>query len=249
MVRQDKQLLLKITVLVLVLIMAPSLAYAQYTSPSYKVEETYVGPGGQNDASSASYQARASVGDLVVGNAASSDYQIYGGFTTTSEEVLEVAVTGGVFDLGLLTESQAKAISTTFTVRNYLASGYTVTIGGAPPTNNSGGHSLAAMTSAGASSPGTEQFGINLVANSLPVIGAFGADPSQVPDVTFSYGVAATDYDTTNQFKYVPGDTIAQSTTSSGVTEYTLSAIANISTVTPGGDYGGSLFIIVIPTF
>jgi hypothetical protein len=102
------------------------------------------------------------------------------------------------------------------------------------------------------SSVGTEQFGINLSANNLPGPsgpGVFGANPTQIPDSTFGFGTAVSDYAISNDFVYISNDTIARSTKSSGVTQYTLSAIANISNVTPGGSYGTSLFINAIPTF
>lgn len=181
---------------------------------------------------------------------AGASYQAYSGFNTTDRPVLDVAVTGGIFDLGVLSASQARAISTAFTVRSYLSSGYTVQVGGTPPKNNSGpGHALDAVNPAAGSSPGTEQFGINLAANNLSGLGAFGAAPAQVPDTTFGFGVANDDYNTANVFKYLENDTIAHSDSSSGVTQYTMSAIANIKTTTPGGSYGTSLFVRVVPTF
>lgn len=180
---------------------------------------------------------------------AGSGYQAYSGFNTTDRPVLEVAVTGGSFDMGTLTTSQARAISTSFTVRSYLASGYTIEVGGTPLKNNGSNYTLANLTSPTASNPGTEQFGINLAANNLPSIGAFGAAPAQVPDTTFGFGVANSNYSTTNLFKYIENDPIAHSDSSSGITEYTMSVIANISTTTPGGSYGTSLFVNAIPTF
>jgi hypothetical protein len=177
----------------------------------------------------------------------SGGYQAYSGFNTTDRPILEVAVTGGTFNMGVLTTSAAKAISTAFTVRNYLSSGYTVQVGGTPPKNNT--HALNNMASAVASSPGTEQFGINLAANTLPTVGAFGSDPVQIPDTSFGFGVANSSYNTTNIFKYVENDIVAHSNSSSGVTQYTMSAIANISTTTPGGSYGTSLFVNVVSTF
>jgi hypothetical protein len=102
------------------------------------------------------------------------------------------------------------------------------------------------MAAQGASEPGVEQFGINLVDNSLPDV---GADPVQVPDGTFSFGTAIAGYDTANLFKFLDDDAIAMSPKSSGQTNYTLSMIANIARETPAGQYGGRLNLQVIPTF
>jgi hypothetical protein len=224
-----------------------SMVYAQYTSPSYKVDETFFGAGGELELNSAHYQAKVAAGELGVDHATSSNYQTYAGFNTTAKPLLEVYVTGGTFDLGLLSTTQVKAITAVFTVRSYLSSGYTVGLGGTSPKNS--GYALTNLTSASSSSPGTEQFGVNLAANTLTGPGSFGAVPSQVPDSTFGFGVANAAYNTTNLFKYVENDTIAHSNSSSGVTQYTLSAIANIAGSTPGGSYGTSLFVNVVPTF
>jgi hypothetical protein len=237
-----------LTVSLLVLIFAPvGMAYAQYTSPSYKVEETFFGAGGELELISPSYQAKVAAGELGIDNSASTNFQTYSGFNTTDKPVLEVFVTGGTYNLGVLSTTGVSAVSTVFTVRSYLSSGYTVRMGGGAPKNNT--YTLANLTSPTASSPGTEQFGINLAANNLSGPGAFGAVPAQIPDASFGFGTASSGYNTTNLFKYVEDDTIASSNKSSGVTQYTLSAIANISKTTPGGTYGTSLFVNVLPSF
>jgi hypothetical protein len=220
---------------------------AQYTSPSYRVDETFFGAGGNLENASANYKAKTAAGELGVGNVSSPNFQAYPGFNTSDRILLEVNVAGGVFDFGVLDTGQVHAQSTTFTVRDYLSSGYTVQLLGSPPRN--GSYVLSAMSTAAASSPGTEQFGINLAANNLSGPGPFGSTPSQVPDSTFGFGYAASPYDTSNQFKYVEGDTIAQSDKSTGVTQYTLSMIANIKRTTAGGAFGTSLFVRAVPTY
>jgi len=221
-------------------------ALAQSSSTSYKVEETYFGSGGELDAQSSNYRSKQAAGELGVGNTASTSYQAQAGFNTTDTPLLEVLVNGGVYDFDVLDSSLVKTLSTSFSVRNYLASGYIAQIVGTAPKGAGGGHTLTNMSSAAASSPGTEQFGINLVANTSPSV---GANPSQVPDTSFGFGQAAAGYNTANQFKYNDGDTIAFSNSSSGTTLYTISAIANITTNTQAGFYGTSLFVVVVPTF
>jgi hypothetical protein len=222
-------------------------SFAQYISPNYEVDETFFGSGGNLDNASANYKARTAAGELAVGNISSPNYQAYAGFNTTDVILLEVNVNGGIFDLGTLDQSQVKTQTATFSIRNFLSNGYTVEIVGRSPSNS--GHELAPMTTAASSSPGTEQFGVNLVANNLPGVGPFGAAPSQLPDSTFGFGTAISPYNTSNSFKYLDGDTVARSDKSTGATLYTLSMIANIDRLTPGGAYGGSLFVRVVPTF
>jgi hypothetical protein len=220
---------------------------SQYASPHYKVNETFFGSGGNLENSSAHYKAKTAAGELAVGSISSPNFQAHAGFNTTNTILMELNVFGGSFDMGVLDENQVKTQQTTFTVKDYLSTGYTVQVLGRPPSNS--GHELAAMSSPGSSSPGTEQFGLNLAANNLSGVGPFGASPAQVPDSTFGFGFAVSPYDTSNLFKYSEGDTVARSDKSSGITQYTISFISNISRVTPGGSYGGSLFVRVIPTY
>jgi hypothetical protein len=220
---------------------------AQSSSAHYKVEESVFGTGGELDASSPNYRAKQSAGETVVGNATSAHYQFQGGFNTTDQPLLEFAVNGGTYDLGVLDASATGSAAATFSIRNYLSSGYIVTLNGTAPGTTSGNpHALTPLSAQTGSSPGTEQFGVNLVANTNPAI---GADPSQAPDSSFSFGSATNGYATANLYKFVPGDTVAFSSKSSGQTNYTMSIIANVERNTPAGQYGGSLNLQVIPTF
>jgi hypothetical protein len=106
---------------------------------------------------------------------------------------------------------------------------------------------MQALTIPTASSVGTEQFGINLVANTSPT--SFGADPQYIPDNTFSFGQVSADYSSPNLYKYVKGDTVAQSTSSSSDTTFTVSYIFNISNVTPGGTYSMNHVLVATATY
>ena len=231
----------------LALLFPLGISVAQYTSPNYQVQETFFGTGGNLDNASANYKAKTAAGELGVGNISSPNFQAQAGFNTSDRIVLELNVVGGTFDFGTLDTSHASARSTTFTVRDYLSSGYTVSIVGSPP--HYANYTLNALSSAASSSPGTEQFGINLAANNLSGVGPFGAVPAQVPDNTFGFGYAVSPYNTSNLFKYVEGDTIAQSDRSTGITRYTLSMMANISRTTVGGTFATSLFVRAVPTY
>jgi len=239
-------LLLALLAPVVMSALAPSVADAQYSSSHYKVDETFIGGGGELNACSASYCSKQAAGETAVGSTSSTNYGAHAGFNTTNQELLEVVVTGGTVDLGELSVSTTNYSSTTFSVRNYLSQGYIVKIQGQPPKNPSGGHVLTSMATQASPTFGTEEFGINLRQNTTPAI---GADPQEVPTSSFSFGTYAPGYDVADEFKYVDGDTIAQSTQSSGKTIYTISIVADISTATPGGTYNGYLFVNVIPTF
>jgi len=135
--------------------------------------------------------------------------------------------------LGTLSSAAVSKDSTTFTVATNADSGYVVDVSG--NTLTSGSDTIDAMTSAAASSPGTEQFGINLKDNSAPDV---GAEPSG------GSGAAASGYDTANNFKFISGNTIASCSGASDTTTFTISYIANISAVTEAGDYTTTLTLI-----
>jgi hypothetical protein len=233
--------------LVTLMVWAGPIAHAQSSSTNYKVEESFFGTGGELDASSTNYRAKQSAGETTVGNSASANYQFNAGFNTTDQPLLEVAVNGGTYDMGILDYGSTGAVTASFTVRNYLSSGYVVVLTGDPPSVSVPAvHTLAAMSTAATSQPGTEQFGVNLVDNGNPDV---GSNVAQVPNSTYSFGTAVTGYDTPNYFKFVNGDVIALSPKSSGQTNYALSIIANTSRSTPAGQYGGHLNVQVVPTF
>lgn len=228
----------------LILLPSPALADTS-SSTNYRVEQTFFGTGGELDASSPNYRAKQTAGELTVGNTASANYQAYAGFNTTDEPYLEFVVTGNNIDLGYLDTAAAKTANGTFYVRAWQASGYNVTTAADPPTNTSGGYQMTPLAAQTASAAGTEQFGINLVANTLPAI--FGTDPVQ--SNSFAYGQATTGYGVANQYKYVKGDVVAQSLKSSSVTTYTLSYIMNISNTTPSGKYVFNHVLVATGTY
>lgn len=235
-------------ILVLALVAMPALAHAQHSSPNYEIDEIFIGSGGEVEMCGDEFCAQGSAGGTG-GQAESTGYGVMAGFGSPDEPTLSVAITGDtLIDLGVLNISGTSAASTSFTVSSYLSDGYVVRVMGNPPTNitGSGTHALTPLNAPNQSNPGEEQFGINLVANSNPGI---GVNPVQQPDSTFSYGAPTTSYSQSDHFMYIDGDTIAQSTSESGQTDYTMSIIANIATSTPGGRYQTTLVIQAVATF
>jgi hypothetical protein len=230
--------------LALLLVPATVLA-AQSSSSNYQVNEVFFGSGGALNDCSSNYCAKQSAGETAVGTTSSANYLAHAGFNTNRTPFLEFIVNGTNTDVGVLSSGSTTTTTSTFSVKNYLSSGYSVVTVSNPPKNNS--YTMHNLTSPAASSPGTEQFGMNLVANTSPI--TFGANPAQKPSTAFSFGTAAAGYNTANLYKYVPGDTIAASTTSSGETDFTISYIYNISTVTPGGSYAFNNVLVATATF
>jgi hypothetical protein len=231
---------------ILVIILLPIAAYAaKSSSTDYQVNEVFFGSGGALNDCSTSYCAKESAGETTVGNPKSANYQVHAGFNTNRTPYLQFIVNGTNLNIGVLSTGSATTANATFSVKSYLSSGYVVATVSTPPTNNA--YTMSALSTPTASSPGTEQFGMNLVANTSPA--TFGAVPTQVPSSTFSFGTVASGYNTANKYEYIPGSTIASSTVSSGETDYTLSYIYNISNTTPGGTYSFNDVLVATATF
>lgn len=239
-----------VTGLVLGLLLMGGVALAQSSqSPNYIIDESFIGPGGELESSSPSF--RTAPGGQSIGNPggvgdseASTNYRTQSGATTTNDPSLSCQMNTSSVNFGLLSPSVPATATASFSVLNYTSHGYIVQVIGDTPNN--GGHNLTAMSSNGASSPGTEQFGINLIDNSSPDI---GDDPVQVPSDEFSYGEAASNYDTPNSFRYNNGETIAQSVKTTGETDYTISYLVNVANSTPGGAYSGSQTVVCVGTY
>lgn len=219
----------------------------QSSSSSYEINEYFVGPGGELDLNSASYNARATLGDTGVGNLSGVNYQLYGGFTTTELPYIELVVNQTSISMGLLDQFTTGTGTATFSVRTYLAESYAVYASGDLPRIGSAGPTIDAMAAQAASSPGTEQFGLNLAANTAPT--TFGAVPVQYPDATFAFGAATNSYDDDGLFKFSTSDAVAASATSSGRTDYTVSYIMNVAPFTDAGLYTTNQTFVATSTF
>lgn len=238
-----------VTILLCVAVFGPVTIYAQSSqSPNYQIDESFIGPGGNLESASPNFQT--APGGQSIGNAGgagdsgSTNYQAQSGATTTSDPSLACITNTSSANFGTLSSSVVATATASFSVLNYTSYGYVVQTVGTAPSN--GSHTLSALASNAASIPGTEQFGINLVDNTSPNI---GANPAQIPNSNFSYGEAANNYDTPDSFRYVQGETIAFAPKTSGQTDYTISYITNISNTTPGGSYTGSQVLVCTGTY
>lgn len=215
-------------------------------SPNYQVSEFQVGGGSMLESCSDQYCARGSAGDSVTGTSKNSKNTTTFGSAagTDSDPLLEVTVEEGESDLGIFTTESTAVKTANVHIRTHLSNGYILQLVGDPPKH--GDHMLKTPTIPTASQPGKEQFGINAVANTVPVV---GADPQQIPSGQISFGVVEDDYKVSNMFKYVSGNVIARSSSESGRTDYTISMIVNVSNATPAGHYSGEFSAVVVPIY
>jgi len=234
-----RKLLLLVVALVSAWSVPAVLADSPLKSPSYSVDESFIGGGGLVTENSTNYAANESIGDTGIGNSTSTSFQTNGGYTTTSDPALTFIVNTSNINFGALSSSTTATANATFSVIDYTSYGYNVIALGSPPTN--GTHTLANMAATATSQIGVEQFGFNLRTNSSPI--AFGSDPSG------GFGTWGTGYGTVNQYKYNPGDIISTSAKSSGQTNFTVSYIVNASVTTGGGSYSGQQTLICVGTY
>ena len=211
-------------------------------STNYTLREGSIGSGSLNQSSSTSYRITDAVGDIGIGDSASSNYNLSAGSKTPVDPTLSFAITSGAINFPPFSASSASMTTSTFTVLNYTSYGYVVQIAGTSPTND--GHVIPAMGTTGSSTPGTEQFGVNMVANTSP--SNIGANPD---NGGYGFGVASANYSTPNAYRFVSGETIASAPKSSGVTNYTLSYLVNVAGLTPGGQYKSDITLIVVGTY
>lgn len=152
--------------------------------------------------------------------------------SATVAEALTFSLSTNSVAFGTLSSAAVTTGSHTVTLATNAASGLTLTVSGS--TLTSGSNTITAMSTAAASSVGTEQFGINAKDNATPNVGAECSGTSPI-------AAAATGYSTVDNFKFVSGETVISSSSGINSTTCTISYIANISAATEAGSYTTTL--------
>jgi hypothetical protein len=142
-------------------------------------------------------------------------------------------------DMGEFSTSNTTRVSSEFVVATNAGYGYSVTMSGT--TLTSGNNTIPAIFPGGGSTIGTNQFGVNLRANSTPSI---GADPNGL-----GVGVVALEYNTPNLFRFRSGDTLVTSNNSSDNQKFTVSYVTNINGAQPAGYYATTITYICLANF
>ena len=174
------------------------------------------------------------------GNGTFTDSSTCNTFTTGAAQTLTFSLGATSLALGTLSSGAVTSGSHTITVGTNATNGVTVTYSGATLTY--GANTIIAMSTAAASSVGTEQFGINAKDNVTPNVGleCSGTNP---------IAAAATGYATVDNFKFVSGETVVSSAGSINDTTCTISYIANITAATEAGSYATTLTYIATGNF
>lgn len=159
--------------------------------------------------------------------------------TASVDETLTFTLTSATAALGTLTTSSTGTGTSTMSASTNGNSGYAITVAGS--TLTSGANTITALSTQTASSQGSSQFGINLVSNSSPSVGSNVSGAGS--------GAATANYGTTNQFRFVSGDTVASAAAATNSNTFTVSYIANISGSQAAGSYSTALTYVATATF
>jgi hypothetical protein len=151
-----------------------------------------------------------------------------------------IAEGGNFSDLGNLSPTETLYASSQMGIGTNASSGFAVAAYG--PPLSAGTHEIDPLPTPSPSKPGTNQFGLNLVANTSPEIGAD-------PDGPFLNAVTMNQYGEPNKFMYKNGDRLAYAPNVSLVRRFTTSYIVNISPNLPAGIYATTLTYICTGLF
>jgi len=146
---------------------------------------------------------------------------------------------GDNLDLGDFQTYSSNSGSYQFLVATNSGTGYSVSVYGT--TLTSGNYIIPSLSQPSPPQYGVSQFGLNLVANTQPSV---GADP--IGDAS---GQPTSNYGITNQFSFNSGDIIASDSHNTLYTKFTNSVMVNISKSQQPGVYSTTLTYIATANF
>ena len=159
------------------------------------------------------------------------------GVTITNFDCL--TANGSFIDFGILKSASASVATSQFMAATNAGFGYNIGIYGL--TMTSGTNTIALLPAQTFSAPGNNQFGINVVANTLPAIGANPVGPG-IATVSPNYAVV-------DQFKFNSGDLVVSSIGSSDYRKFTTTYLTNVTSAQPAGVYTTTLTYICLANF
>jgi len=172
--------------------------------------------------------------------------------TTSGQPDCSTTTAGAVAFNQLFSPSDTATATSQMAASTNATTGYSITVNG--PTMTSGSDTITAMASTTTGVPGTGQFGMNLRANTVSTsTPAVGTDVAPAANGTDLKGEATTDYATIDSFKFVTGDSVAESSNGgAGPTNsqiFTASYIVNVPGSQTAGTYTSTLTYICTATF
>ena len=143
-------------------------------------------------------------------------------------------------DMGQLSPDDTLTAQSQMAVGTNASGGFVITANGSPLS--SGQNVIDGLSRPTPSQQGTNQFGINLVANNAPSVGSD-------PEGTWANAVASSDYGLTNHYKYQSGDTVAFSPNVSLMKKFTVSYIVNSDPNLRAGVYSTTINFVASGRF
>ncbi len=143
-------------------------------------------------------------------------------------------------DMGDLEPGATLTAQSQMSVGTNASAGYIITTHGTPLS--AGTTVIDGMKEPSPSQPGSNQFGINLVANTYPTVG-------NDPEGAWTNAVPAADYSTPDTYKYVPGDVIAYSPNVSLMRKFTVSYVVNSEADLRAGVYSTTITYVASGRF
>lgn len=143
-------------------------------------------------------------------------------------------------DMGTLDSTQTLVAHSQMAVGTNASGGFAITTNGTPMS--AGTHVIDSPSIPTPSQPGTNQFGINLVANTDPAV---GNDPQGV----WNNALPTSNYGEANKYMYIPGDVVASSPAVSLMKKFTVSYIVNSSPDLRAGVYSTTITYIASGRF
>lgn len=131
-------------------------------------------------------------------------------------------------DMGEMSADSTLIAQSQMAVGTNATAGFVIITNGSPPAAAT--NVINASTTPTASTPGANQFAINLVENTSPAV---GKDPEGI----WANAVPSPDYSQPNVYKYLPGDVVAYSPNVSLMKKFTVSYILNSSSNLRAGVY------------
>lgn len=143
-------------------------------------------------------------------------------------------------DMGELTPRSTLTAQSQMAVGTNATAGFAITANGGPPS--AGTNIIDPLPNRVKSTPGNNQFGINLVANNAPTVG-------KNPEGTWANATPMPDYSVPNQYKFANGDVIAYSPSVSLMKKFTVSYILNSHENLRAGVYSTTITYIASGRF
>lgn len=147
--------------------------------------------------------------------------------------------TGSLVDFGELSEFSTSTVTTQFAAATNDGLGLQVFLNG--QTMTSGNNVIPALATQSNSIVGSSQFGLNLVSNSVPSVGANRTGSGTTfPNIGYS---------TSNQYRFVDGNLVARSTLPTDFNTFTVSYIVNVAEDQKPGFYASTLIYTAVASF